>query len=115
METIVLIGSGSGATAVVRANTVSETNIAGSVIIAPGGGVAYAPDLSGRLLFIVGKNDDTRYVKTTKGMYQQASEPKRLVTLPTGKHGQAIFNTNQGSKLTDLITTFVSTTCSKSN
>jgi type II secretory pathway pseudopilin PulG len=114
IETTVLVGSSSGANAVVKANTVSETNTAGSVIISPGGATAYAPDLSGRLLFVVGKNDDTRYVQTTKGMYQQAPEPKRLVTLPTSKHGQAIFDTEQGSKLTNLIVTFIETACSKS-
>jgi hypothetical protein len=115
IKTVVLVGAGAGASAVVRANTVSETNAAGSVIIAPGRAMQYAPDLSGRLLFVVGQSDDTRYVKTTKGMYQRASNPKRLVTLPTSKHGMAIFDTEQGSKLTNLIAESVNTACSKSS
>lgn len=113
IKTVVLIGAGTGATAVVKANTVASTNVAGSVIIAPPGRArAYAPDLSGRLLFVVGKNDKTRYVRSTKLMYKQASKPKRLVTLPTGKHGQGIFGTEQGQKLTNIIIEFVNTVCS---
>jgi hypothetical protein len=115
IKTVVLVGAGAGASAVVRANTVSGTNVSGSVIIAPGQAISYAPDLSGRLLFVVGQSDDTRYVRTTKGMHQQAPDPKRLVTLSTSKHGMAIFDTEQGSKLTNLITEFVDTTCSKSS
>jgi hypothetical protein len=115
IETVVLIGASTGATAVVKANTVASTNVAGSVIIAPGRATAYAPDLSGRLLFVVGKSDKRRYVQTTKLMYRQAHDPKRLVTLPTGKHGQGIFGTDQGQKLTNLITEFVNTVCSSSS
>jgi hypothetical protein len=115
IKTVVLVGAGAGASAVVQANTVSGTNVSGSVIIAPGRSISYAPDLSGRLLFVVGQSDDTRYVRTTKGMHRQAPDPKRLVTLPTSKHGMAIFNTDQGSKLTNHIVEFVNTTCSKSS
>lgn len=114
IETIVLVGASAGANAVVKANTVARTNVAGSVIIAPGRARAYAPDLSGRLLFVVGKNDDRRFVLNTKQMYQQASEPKRLVTLPTDKHAQEIFATNLGGELTNLIVEFVNTVCSNS-
>lgn len=111
-KTVILVGSSSGANAVVQANTVAGANIDGSVIIAPGRAVDYAPELSGRLLFVVGKGDDKQYVGTTKAMHERASKPKRLITLPTDKHGQEIFNTKQGSKLTDLIAEFANTACS---
>lgn len=112
-KTVVLVGSSAGANAVVQANTVAGTNIDGSVIIAPGRGLGYAPELSGRLLFVVGQGDKEQYVRTTEAMHKRASKPKRLVTLPTDKHGQDIFNTKQGSKLTDLIAEFATTVCSE--
>lgn len=111
-KTVVLVGSSAGANAVVQANTVAGTNIDGSVIIAPGRAVSYAPELSGRLLFVVGEGDKKQYVGTTKAMHKRASKPKRLVTLPTDKHGQEIFDTEQGSKLMDLIAEFATTVCS---
>lgn len=111
-KTVVLVGSSAGANAVVQANTVAGTDIDGSVIIAPGRAVGYARELSGRLLFVVGEGDKKQYVGTTKAMHKRAPKPKRLVTLPTDKHGQEIFDTKQGSKLTDLIAEFANTVCS---
>lgn len=111
-KTIVLVGASAGANAVVKANTNPDVDADGSVIIAPGKAEEYAPDLSGRKLFIVGKNDEERFVQTTKMMHERASQPKKLVTLSTGKHAQGIFSTSQGSKLTKYIVDFVATTCS---
>lgn len=115
-KTIVLVGASAGANAVVKANTSSEVDADGSVIIAPGKAEEYAPDLSGRKLFVVGKNDKERFVQTTKMMHERTSEPKMLRTLSTDEHAQEIFSTNQGSKLTKQIVDFANTTCSsKSN
>ncbi|MFC6962215.1 alpha/beta hydrolase family protein [Halocatena marina] len=111
-KTVVVVGSSAGANAAVKANTVSGANIDGSVIIAPGRAAEYAPDLSGDLLFVVGEGDERQYVGTTDAMHQAAPKPKRLEKLSTDKHGQEIFDTNQGSKLTQLITEFTDTTCS---
>ncbi len=111
-KTVCAIGASSGANAVVRASTISGTTIDGSVIISAGGAESYARELSGRLLFIVGKNDETRYVQVTKGMHQQASNPKRLEVLPTEGHGQGIFDTDQGDALQNMIVEFSTTVCS---
>lgn len=111
-ETVVTVGASAGANAVVKANTISGTNIDGSVIISPGGATGYATELSGQLLFVVGTDDKTRYVQTTKGMHQQAPDPKRLEELPTSKHGQDIFNSDQGAALENMIVEFSNTVCS---
>lgn len=111
-ETVVAVGASSGANAIVKANTISGTNLDGSAIISAGEGDSYATELSGRLLFVVGKNDETRYVQTTKGMHQQAPDPKRLEELPTDGHGQGIFETDQGDALTNIIVEFSNTVCS---
>lgn len=111
-ETVVAVGASSGANAVVKANTISGTNLDGSAIISAGEGDSYATELSGRLLFVVGKNDETRYVQTTKGMHQQAPDPKRLEELPTDGHGQGIFETDQSDALANMIVEFSNTVCS---
>lgn len=111
-ETVVAVGASAGADALVKASTISGTGIDGSVVIAPGEAADYAPELSGRLLFVVGKEDEKRYVQTTKMMHQQAPDPKRLEELPTGEHGQAIFDSDQGSALKNMLVEFSNTVCS---
>lgn len=111
-KTVVAVGASSGASAVVRANTISGTKIDGSIIISAGSAGSYATDLSGRQLFVVGEDDKTRYVQTTKRMHQQASNPKRLEQLPTDGHGLGIFETDQGNALENMIVEFSNTVCS---
>lgn len=111
-ETVVAVGASAGANAVVKANTISGTEIDGSVVISPGEAASYAPELSGRLLFVVGKEDKDRYVQTTKMMHQQASDPKQLEELSTGEHGQAIFDSDQGNALENMLVEFSNTVCS---
>ncbi|RRJ30551.1 alpha/beta hydrolase [Halocatena pleomorpha] len=111
-KTVVAVGASSGASAIVRANTLSGTSIDGSAIISVGDAVSYAPELSGRLLFVVGKNDKKRYVQATSMMHQQAPNPKRIEKLPTDGHGRGIFDTDQGSALENMIIKFSNTVCS---
>jgi len=71
-----------------------------------------APErLKGRKLFIVTRDDQSGDGPRLPGIsesYRKAPEPKKLVILDGSAHAQFIFETNQGSRLMQIIQQFLS-------
>ncbi|WP_332900007.1 alpha/beta hydrolase family protein [Haladaptatus sp. CMSO5] len=112
VSNVVLIGGSSGGEAVVRANAQAEDGaVAGVMGISTAGGGEVAGDLQGRKLFIVGKDDDKRFVDTAKQLHENAPDPKRLVILDSDAHAQRIFDSPHANTLTDLLLSFVEESC----
>ncbi|MFC6733598.1 S9 family peptidase [Haladaptatus sp. DYSN1] len=112
VSNVVLVGGSSGGEAVVHANAQAEDGaVAGVMGISAAGGVDVAPQLQGRKLFVVGKDDDQRFVDTAKQLHENASDPKRLVMLESDAHAQRIFESPHADTLTDLLVSFVEESC----
>ncbi|WP_338729770.1 alpha/beta hydrolase [Haladaptatus sp. DJG-WS-42] len=108
VSNVVFIGGSSGGEAVVRANAQAPDGaVAGVMGISAAGGSDVAGDLQGRKLFVVGKDDDQRFVDTAKQLHENAPDPKRLVILDSDAHAQRIFDSPHADTLTDLLLSFV--------
>lgn len=100
VKRIVLVGASSGGEAVVRANARADADtVDGLITLSAAGGADRASELQGRTLFVVSKNDEQRFVKTTRTLHENAPKPKRLEVLSGDAHGQRIFESAQGDKL----------------
>lgn len=108
VSTIVLIGASSGGEAVVIANATSDRHVDGTITLSAGGGADHAPDLQGRLLFVVSQDDDDRFVRVARNLHQGAPEPKKLVEYEGSAHGQRILDSEHGDDLNGQIRTLVS-------
>lgn len=112
VSTIILIGASSGGEAVVVANATTDATVDGMITLSAGGGADHAAQLQGRLLFVVSKGDDDRFVRVARQLHQGASEPKELVEYDGSAHGQRIFDSDHGADLQKRIRSFITDVCS---
>lgn len=113
VQRIVLVGASTGEEAVVVANAGADAGrIDGTVTLSAAGGANYASQLQGRLLFVVSKNDERRFVQTAKALHRKASEPKALVTYTGDTHGQRFFTSSYSDALRNCLQAFISEACS---
>lgn len=59
------------------------------------------------------EHDDERFVDTTRTLYENASEPKRLEVLSGDAHAQRLFETEHGTNLEQWIDDLIGTVCNK--
>lgn len=112
VSTLVLIGASSGGEAVVVANAKSDAGtVDGTITLSAGGGADRAANLHGRLLFVVSKNDDDRFVRVARQLHENAPGPKELVEYNGSAHGQGIFETTHGDDLRNRVRTLLSNAC----
>ncbi|MFC7044168.1 dienelactone hydrolase family protein [Halobacteriaceae archaeon GCM10025711] len=109
---VVLVGASSGGEAVVRANARADRgSVDGTVTLSAAGGASVAPDLQGRLLFVVSEGDDDRFVETARALHENAPDPKRLVTYDGDAHGQRLFETGHATDLASKVVGLLSAAC----
>lgn len=88
---VVLVGAGAGADAVVRANARAKSGtVDGTLVVSPEAGVDSAAEMQGWKLFVVSRGDE-KSAQTAKRMHDAASNPKRLETVDGSAHGQRVF------------------------
>lgn len=113
VSSMVLVGASSGGEAVVVANANSEEGtVDGTIAISPGGGTEYASELQGSTLFVVSKNDDQRFVDTTKELHEKAPHPSEIITYPGSAHGQRLLDSEHGDDLRTRLREFAKSACS---
>ncbi|EFW93673.1 hypothetical protein ZOD2009_00980 [Haladaptatus paucihalophilus DX253] len=94
VESVLLVGAGAGASAVVRANAQAKSGtVDGTLVVSPEAGVDSAAEMQGWKLFVVSRGDE-KSVQTTKRMRDAASNPKRLETVDGSAHGQRVFESS---------------------
>lgn len=109
---LVLIGASSGGEAVVTANANAPPDtVDGTITLSAGGGGEAAAELQGRLLFVVSRGDDDRFVQTATQLHQNASQPKELVQYRGTTHGQRLFESGHREELTEQIQTLITEDC----
>lgn len=112
VDHVVLVGASSGGEAVLEAGADVEPDaIDGIVTLSPAGGAAAAAEIDARLLVVVSREDESRFVETANDVYGAAPDPKRLEVLDGSAHGQRLFDSEQADATTELIRNHVSSVC----
>jgi pimeloyl-ACP methyl ester carboxylesterase len=110
ISAIVLVGASTGGEAVIVANATTDATVDGTITLSAAGGADYASKLQGQSLFVVSEDDEDRFVRIARQLYQEAPDPE-LVEYDGSAHGQRLFTSEHGDDLRDLIRTFVAESC----
>lgn len=111
VSVIALVGASSGGEAVVVANAETDASIAGTMTLSAAGGQDRASELQGQSVFVVATGDDDEFVRTARGLHENAPEPKNLVEYSGAAHGQGLFESDPGDDLRDRFETFIADVC----
>lgn len=112
VDRVVLLGASTGGEAVVVAGAEAADEVDGVITLSAAGGADHAADLSGTKLFVVSEDDEERFVRIAEQLHEQAPEPKQLLVLPGGAHGQRLFESDQQQRVREEIDTLLDQACS---
>lgn len=110
VDRVILVGASIGGEAALLA-AADEIDVDGVVAISPGGGGDRSGEIDASLLLIVAEGDDDRFVSETERAYDEAIEPKQLLTVEGSEYGQRLFDSAEGSEVTTKVVEFVDRVC----
>ncbi|WP_129115716.1 dienelactone hydrolase family protein [Halegenticoccus tardaugens] len=112
VDRLVLVGASVGGRAAVIANAHAPSGtVDGTVTLSASGGVDHAPDLQGRLLFVISEREHEKYVRIGRELHAAAPEPKELVAYDGDDHAQRLFSGDRGDDVRRLLREFVADAC----
>lgn len=107
-----LVGASVGGEAAVEAAAAAESGaVDGVVTLSASGGAEAVSGFDGRLLVIVARSDEERFVEASNALYDSASDPKRLEIVDGDAHGQDLLSAEQGGRVPGLIEDHLESVC----